>query len=60
VMKIGKRMELDRLWYQLDGIKDELLAETLRYNLNRLDYSNCGAKKNKVMFLKKFGRGGRS
>jgi SWR1-complex protein 3 len=60
VMKIGKRMELDQLWYQLDGIKDELLAETLRYNLNRLDYSNCGAKKNKVMFLKKFGRGGRS
>lgn len=58
-MKIGTRVPLSQLWYQIDGIKDELLGETLRYNLNRLDYAACGGKKSKTMFLKKFGRGGR-
>ena len=60
VMKEGTRIPLSQLWYQIDGIKDELLGETLRYNLNRLDYAACGGKKSKALFLKKFGRGGRS
>ena len=59
IMKIGTRVPLDKLWYQVDGIKDELLAETLRYNLNRLDYLTAGGKKSKSAFIKKFGRGGR-
>ncbi|KAG0684551.1 SWR1-complex protein 3 [Pichia californica] len=59
IMKIGTKVSLDQLWYQIDGIKDEILGETLRYNLNRLDYSACGGKKYKTMFYKKFGKGGR-
>lgn len=58
-IKIGTRLPLSQLWYQIDGIKDELLGETLRYNLNRLDYLACGGKKSKALFLKKFGKGGR-
>lgn len=60
IMKIGNKVPVDQLWYQIDGIKDEILGETLRYNLNRLDYSECGGKKYRTMFYKKFGKGGKS
>ncbi|TID31158.1 hypothetical protein CANINC_000266 [Pichia inconspicua] len=58
VMSTGTRILPNKLWYHLDGIKDELLAETLRYNLNRLDYACSSGKRTKHQFLKKFGRGG--
>lgn len=60
IMNIGKRIELNQLWYQIDGLRDELLGETLRYNLNRLDYAECGGRKSKIEFQKKFGKGGRN
>ena len=60
IMNLGKRVPLDQLWYQVDGINDELLAETLRYNLNRLDYANSSLKKSRIIFQKKFGKGGRN
>ncbi len=44
MMECGQRLDQKHMWYQLDGIKDELLAETLRFNLNRLDYVNGGGK----------------
>lgn len=59
ILRIGERVPLNELWYQIDGIRDELLGETLRYNLNRLDYTSCG-KKGRVLFHKRFGKGGRS
>lgn len=44
MMECGQRLDQKHMWYQLDGVKDELLAETLRFNLNRLDYVNGGGK----------------
>lgn len=44
MMECGQRLDQKHMWYQLDGVKDELLAETLRFNLNRLDYINGGGK----------------
>lgn len=58
ILSTGTRVPPSKLWYQLDGFKDELLAETLRYNLNRLDYANSSGKRTKHQFIKKFGRGG--
>ncbi|CDK29836.1 unnamed protein product [Kuraishia capsulata CBS 1993] len=50
IRKTGKKAEEMNVWFHLDGAKDELLAETLRYNLNRLDYMNGGGKlKGKAM-----------
>lgn len=60
IMKVGNKVSVDQLWYQIDGIKDEILGETLRYNLNRLDYSECGGKKYRSIFYKKFGKGGKA
>lgn len=49
----GKRMGTEHVWYHLDGVKDQLLAETLRFNLNRLDYVNSGGKLKGRAMLKK-------
>ncbi|KAH3664135.1 hypothetical protein OGAPHI_004849 [Ogataea philodendri] len=50
IMATGQRLDKYHVWYQLDGIKDELLAETLRFNLNRLEYISGGGKlKGKAM-----------
>lgn len=53
IMKRGKKMEQSWVWNQLDGIKDEILAETLRFNLQRLDYINGGGKLKGRLMLKK-------
>ncbi|VEU23140.1 DEKNAAC104084 [Brettanomyces naardenensis] len=44
IMKTGNRLGKQNVWYRLDGVRDELLAETLRFNLNRFDYVNGGGK----------------
>lgn len=54
IHNVGQKVPLDQLWYHIDGLKDELLGETLRYNLNRLDFTSCGGRtaKNKAMLKK--------
>ncbi|KAG7701097.1 hypothetical protein KL930_000450 [Ogataea haglerorum] len=50
IFATGKRLTKYHVWYRLDGLKDELLAETLRFNLNRLEYISGGGKlKGKAM-----------
>lgn len=53
VMRRGRKLPQSWVWNQLDGVKDEILGETLRYNLQRLDYVNGGGKlKGKLMHKK--------
>ncbi|KAG7903473.1 hypothetical protein KL935_001005 [Ogataea polymorpha] len=50
IFATGQRLTKYHVWYRLDGLKDELLAETLRFNLNRLEYISGGGKlKGKAM-----------
>ncbi|GME97561.1 unnamed protein product [Ambrosiozyma monospora] len=53
IFKEGERLKRFNMWYQLDGVKDELLAETLRFNLNRLDYVNGGGRLEGKAMLKR-------
>lgn len=53
IMDVGQRLQKQHLWYRLDGVRDELLAETLRFNLNRMDYVNGGGRlKGRAMLRK--------
>ncbi|ODV86730.1 hypothetical protein CANARDRAFT_174787 [[Candida] arabinofermentans NRRL YB-2248] len=59
IIATGERWTKYNVWYQLDGNKDELLAETLRFNLNKLDYVNGGGKlKGKAMIKRIFEKTG--
>ncbi|GME87690.1 unnamed protein product [[Candida] boidinii] len=53
IFATGVRLNQQHIWHQLDGKKDELLAENLRFNLNRLDYLNGGGKLKGKALLKR-------
>lgn len=53
VMKRGKKLPQSWIWNEIDGIKDEILGETLRFNLQRLDYINGGGKLKGKLMMKK-------
>lgn len=53
VMRRGKKLPQSWIWNEIDGIKDEILGETLRFNLQRLDYTNGGGKLKGKLMLKK-------
>lgn len=52
IMKRGTKMPQSYVWNQLDGIKDELLAENLRFNLQKQDYTNGSNLKGRAIMKK--------